>query len=208
MSAITTHGSKALYLPGVEAKPQPGVYRDLIEAARNRGAEYSKIWDLFAFQQDFTSVSGAVLPGRAAEAGDDQPRPARADRRLHLLPERVPILHEGPRCRRERSCWATRMLVWKALKRPRGVAAAGEGQGAAPIRRQGDEESAGGSGGRCRGLAGGRVGRRGDLLRHHDLRPLQLLQPLGHRLRRAGDVSRRTTALQGKTLASRGYVRD
>ena len=41
MSAITTHGSKALYLPGVEAKPQPGVYRDLIEAARNRGAEYS-----------------------------------------------------------------------------------------------------------------------------------------------------------------------
>ena len=54
MSALTTHGSKALYLPGVEAKPQPGVYRDLIEAARNRRAEYSKIWDLFAFQQDFT----------------------------------------------------------------------------------------------------------------------------------------------------------
>ena len=44
MSALTTHGSKTAYLPDVEAKPQPGVYRDLIEAARNRGAEYSKIW--------------------------------------------------------------------------------------------------------------------------------------------------------------------
>jgi uncharacterized peroxidase-related enzyme len=30
------------------------VYRDLIEAARGRGAEYSKIWDLFAFQHDVT----------------------------------------------------------------------------------------------------------------------------------------------------------
>jgi uncharacterized peroxidase-related enzyme len=44
----------ALYLPGVEANPKPGVYRDLIAAARSRNAEYSKIWDLFAFQQDFT----------------------------------------------------------------------------------------------------------------------------------------------------------
>jgi uncharacterized peroxidase-related enzyme len=40
------------YLPGVEADPKPGVYRDLIQAARDRGAEYSKIWDLFAFQHD------------------------------------------------------------------------------------------------------------------------------------------------------------
>jgi uncharacterized peroxidase-related enzyme len=40
------------YLPGVEADPKPGVYRDLIEAARARGSEYSHIWDLFAFQHD------------------------------------------------------------------------------------------------------------------------------------------------------------
>lgn len=40
------------YLPGVEADPKPGVYRDLVEAARGRGAEYSHIWDLFAFQHD------------------------------------------------------------------------------------------------------------------------------------------------------------
>jgi uncharacterized peroxidase-related enzyme len=44
----------SLYLPGVEAHPKPGVYRALIEAAKSRHAEYSKIWDLFAFQQDFT----------------------------------------------------------------------------------------------------------------------------------------------------------
>jgi len=44
----------SLYLPEVEARPQPGVYQALIDAARSRGTEYSKIWDLFAFQQDFT----------------------------------------------------------------------------------------------------------------------------------------------------------
>ena len=46
--------SKQLHLPGVEANPQPGIYKDLIDAARNRNAEYSKIWDLFAFQEQFT----------------------------------------------------------------------------------------------------------------------------------------------------------
>lgn len=45
---------KSLYLPGVEANPQPGIYRDLVAAARANHAEYSKIWDLFAFQQSFT----------------------------------------------------------------------------------------------------------------------------------------------------------
>ena len=42
----------SLYLPGVEADPKPGAYRTLIEAARGRGGEYSKIWDLFAFQPE------------------------------------------------------------------------------------------------------------------------------------------------------------
>ena len=44
----------ATYLPGVEANPKAGVYRDLIEAARSRGTDYSHIWDLFAFQHDVT----------------------------------------------------------------------------------------------------------------------------------------------------------
>ena len=53
------HSENTLYLPGVEAHPQPGVYQDLIAAARGRNAEYSKIWDLFAFQQTSRSTSRA-----------------------------------------------------------------------------------------------------------------------------------------------------
>jgi uncharacterized peroxidase-related enzyme len=52
MSAQTARA--ALYLPAVEADLKPGVYRTLVEAARAAGAEYSKIWDLFAFQHDVT----------------------------------------------------------------------------------------------------------------------------------------------------------
>ena len=43
-----------LYLAGVEAHHQPGPYQALIADAKSRGAEYSKIWDLFAFQNEFT----------------------------------------------------------------------------------------------------------------------------------------------------------
>ena len=53
----------SLYLPGVEADPKPGAYRTLIEAARSRGADYSKIWDLFAFQHDVTIHLGRFTHG-------------------------------------------------------------------------------------------------------------------------------------------------
>ena len=45
-----------LYLPGVEAavNHEPGPYRELIAEARSRDAEYSKIWDLFAFRNEVT----------------------------------------------------------------------------------------------------------------------------------------------------------
>ena len=42
------------FVPGVCADLPPSVYRTLIESAKTRNAEYSKIWDLFAFQNDFT----------------------------------------------------------------------------------------------------------------------------------------------------------
>jgi uncharacterized peroxidase-related enzyme len=54
-AAAESSGTKTLYLPDVEANPQPGVYQSLIAAAKNANAEYSKIWDLFAFQQGFTT---------------------------------------------------------------------------------------------------------------------------------------------------------
>jgi AhpD family alkylhydroperoxidase len=47
-------GNRPLHLPGVESGPKPGVYKDLIDAARARNAEYPKIWDLFAFQPAVT----------------------------------------------------------------------------------------------------------------------------------------------------------
>jgi uncharacterized peroxidase-related enzyme len=48
--------SSALYLPAVEseANHEPGPYQKLIADARSRDAEYSKIWDLFAFRNEIT----------------------------------------------------------------------------------------------------------------------------------------------------------
>jgi len=37
------------FLPGVEGGAKPGTYAKLVEAAKQDGPEYSKIWDLFAF---------------------------------------------------------------------------------------------------------------------------------------------------------------
>lgn len=44
-----------LFLPDVERDETPGVYRDLIVAARARGEGHPRIWDLFAFQESFTT---------------------------------------------------------------------------------------------------------------------------------------------------------
>ena len=40
---------KPMFLPGVEGNPQPGPYRDLIQAMQASGAEYPQIWHMFAF---------------------------------------------------------------------------------------------------------------------------------------------------------------
>jgi uncharacterized peroxidase-related enzyme len=52
--SVEARSTSSLFLPEVENNPQPGIYRDLIVSARSQHAEYSKIWDLFAFRQDFT----------------------------------------------------------------------------------------------------------------------------------------------------------
>src|SRR5687767_9520663 len=62
MSAPAPHPS-ALHLPGVEQDLKPGTYRTLIEAAKARGDEYAKIWDLFAFQHDITVHLGRFTQG-------------------------------------------------------------------------------------------------------------------------------------------------
>lgn len=45
---------KSLYLPDVERNPKPGVYQRVIESTKAQHPEYPKIWDLFAFGQEFT----------------------------------------------------------------------------------------------------------------------------------------------------------
>lgn len=65
--------SQSLHLPGVEANPKPGVYRDLIESARRDGAEYGKIWSLFAFQHDVTSHLGRFTQGVLREPASISP---------------------------------------------------------------------------------------------------------------------------------------
>ena len=40
---------KSMFLPGVENNPQPGPYRDLIQAMQASGAEYPQIWHMLAF---------------------------------------------------------------------------------------------------------------------------------------------------------------
>jgi uncharacterized peroxidase-related enzyme len=45
---------ESLYLPDVEANHQRGPYATLVADAKSRDAEYSKIWDLFAFKNEFT----------------------------------------------------------------------------------------------------------------------------------------------------------
>jgi hypothetical protein len=38
-----------MFLPGVEGEPQPGPYRDLIQAMQATGADYPQIWHMFAY---------------------------------------------------------------------------------------------------------------------------------------------------------------
>jgi uncharacterized peroxidase-related enzyme len=65
MSATPVRASanKRLYLPGLESNPKPGLYKNLIDSARDRNAEYSKIWDLFAFQPAFTDSLSRFTQG-------------------------------------------------------------------------------------------------------------------------------------------------
>jgi uncharacterized peroxidase-related enzyme len=60
---MTNSTASALYLPGVESNLKPGLYNDLIDSARGRNAEYSKIWDLFAFQPSFTDSLSTFSQG-------------------------------------------------------------------------------------------------------------------------------------------------
>jgi uncharacterized peroxidase-related enzyme len=47
--------SKSLYIPDIERRPKPGgVYERVVEQTKAAHPEYPKIWDLFAFGEDYT----------------------------------------------------------------------------------------------------------------------------------------------------------
>ena len=46
---------KPMFLPGVEQKPQPGPYAEMIRRAQDSGGEYWEIWNLFAFRPEATA---------------------------------------------------------------------------------------------------------------------------------------------------------
>ena len=43
-----------MFLPGVEANPQPGPWNDAIRTMHNAGQEYPQIWHMFAFKPEAT----------------------------------------------------------------------------------------------------------------------------------------------------------
>lgn len=45
---------KTLYIPDIERNPKPGIYKNLVEGMKTTHPEYPKIWDLFAYGDDYT----------------------------------------------------------------------------------------------------------------------------------------------------------
>jgi len=54
---------EAMFLPEVEANPQPSPYADLIEMTKAAGREYWQIWHLFAFRPEVTSHLASFTEG-------------------------------------------------------------------------------------------------------------------------------------------------
>ncbi len=52
MPTETIAAVEAMFLPGVEANPQPSSYLNLIERARAERRENWQIWNLFAFRPE------------------------------------------------------------------------------------------------------------------------------------------------------------
>ena len=114
--------------------------RTLIDAAKSRDGEYSKIWDLFAFQPDFTIHLARFTQGVLRQPATISPACASSSRP-------TPRTRTSVRSARRRmprpppSCWATRRwsgapCATSTTRRSR------QGQAAAPLRREGHQESA------------------------------------------------------------------
>ena len=195
------------YLPGVEAGAKPGTYASLIDAAKRDGREYSKIWDLFAFAPDTMHHLSHLTQGIMRQPASISDGHARADRRLHLAPERLPVLHDGARRRGRASCSAARR--WSGPRCATSSARALDDKHKALLRFVGkvtrdlpavwrDDVAT---------LRGARLGRRSDLLRHLASAPSSTSTTAGSPPPASPRCRDEAHRQQGKNLA-RGYVRD
>jgi uncharacterized peroxidase-related enzyme len=114
---VTASESKAaaLYLPAVERELQPGIYKELIESARRQGSEYSKIWDLFAFQESFTPNLSRFTEGVLRKPTSISPA------MRELIAASTSFLNECRFCTKAHAAAAAELLgseelVWSALK--------------------------------------------------------------------------------------------
>ena len=100
----------------MERELQPGIYKELIESAQHQGSEYSKIWDLFAFQEWFTPASFPLHGRGSAPASFDQ---SQAIRELIAAStsflEQMLLPYVMPTPRPGHSCWLF-FWVWNALE--------------------------------------------------------------------------------------------
>jgi uncharacterized peroxidase-related enzyme len=106
---------RPLYLPEVEARPQAGVYRDLIATARAQGVEYSKIWDLFAFRNDVTIHLARLTQGVLREPASISPA------LRELIAAYTSYLNECAFCTKAHAAAASELLgdealVWATLR--------------------------------------------------------------------------------------------
>lgn len=62
-----------LFLPEVEANPQPSAYLQMIERARAQGTENWQIWNLFAFRPEMTVHMGRFTHALMHEPGPISP---------------------------------------------------------------------------------------------------------------------------------------
>jgi uncharacterized peroxidase-related enzyme len=115
-SALSLEPTAAtLYLPGVERELQPGIYKELIQSARREGTEYPKIWDLFAFQESFTSNLARFTQGVLRKPATISPA------MRELIAASTSFLNECRFCTKAHAAAAAELfgseeLVWTALK--------------------------------------------------------------------------------------------
>jgi uncharacterized peroxidase-related enzyme len=73
MSTSVIPALEPMFIPGVEANPQPSSYLNLIERARTNGQEHWQIWNLFAFAPEMTIHMGRFTHAVMHEPGPITP---------------------------------------------------------------------------------------------------------------------------------------